>query len=89
MGSPVKTNTPVLERHVDIDALLEEYAWKYFRDMVGIKKSGLENFRAFERDEAEFTIVSSSFQLYIALPDAFLQTLQKILSDVTIMLKIF
>uniref|UniRef100_A0A914ERM3 Uncharacterized protein n=1 Tax=Acrobeloides nanus TaxID=290746 RepID=A0A914ERM3_9BILA len=56
MGSPVKTNTPVLERHVDIDALLEEYAWKYFRDMVGIKKSGLENFRAFERDEAEFTI---------------------------------
>uniref|UniRef100_A0A914C215 Uncharacterized protein n=1 Tax=Acrobeloides nanus TaxID=290746 RepID=A0A914C215_9BILA len=53
MSSLIKSK--VSEKHVDIDALLEEYAWTFFQDNK--KKVDLGNFKTFKkRNEAEFTI---------------------------------
>lgn len=47
---------PDVEKHIDVDFILEDYAWRMFKDMVGIKKAGLETFKHLDRDEAEFVI---------------------------------
>uniref|UniRef100_A0AC34GQZ0 Uncharacterized protein n=1 Tax=Panagrolaimus sp. ES5 TaxID=591445 RepID=A0AC34GQZ0_9BILA len=52
-SKPDKTGT-VIEKHVDVDSMLEDYAWRLFKDMVGIKKGGLDQFRGLDRDEVEF-----------------------------------
>lgn len=57
MASKPQTGT-VVEKHVDVDAMLEDYAWKIFKDMVGIKKAGLDQFRGLDREEVEFVLVS-------------------------------
>lgn len=47
------------ERHLDVEELIEDYAWRMFKDMLGFKKSSsLDSFKHLERDEAQFTIVS-------------------------------
>ncbi|CAD5218780.1 unnamed protein product [Bursaphelenchus okinawaensis] len=58
-----------VDKHVDVDAILEAYAWKTFRDAVGIKKSGLDAFKHLEREEAEFTIDRRRLVLIHGDPD--------------------
>lgn len=61
-ASPFKdrnTKMADAENHVDVDGLLEDYAWRMFKDLLGVKKAGLDNFKHLEKDEAEFVIVSS------------------------------
>lgn len=48
---------PDIDKHIDVDFFLEDYAWRMFKDMIGIKKAGLDAFKHLERDEAEFIIV--------------------------------
>jgi hypothetical protein len=43
--------------HVDVDALIEDYAWRRFKELMSIKGSGLESFKSLEFVEAEFEIV--------------------------------
>lgn len=43
--------------HVDIDALLEDYAWRRFRELLTIKGSGLDAFKALDVTDVEFDIV--------------------------------
>jgi len=56
--SPPLPGAPDLDKHVDIDFLIEDYAWRCFKDQVGIKKAGLDSFKHLERDDVEFIIVS-------------------------------
>lgn len=54
-----------MDRHVDIDALIEDYAWNYFKDMLSLKKaSGLDAFKSLDRADVEFVVVSG----YLSLP---------------------
>lgn len=47
------------ENHVDVDQLIEEYAWRYFKDMISLKRSSnLDSFKHLDREEVEFRIVS-------------------------------
>uniref|UniRef100_A0AC34Q5R0 Uncharacterized protein n=1 Tax=Panagrolaimus sp. JU765 TaxID=591449 RepID=A0AC34Q5R0_9BILA len=46
----------VIEKHVDVDSLFEDYAWKIFNDMRGIKGSGLEQFKGLTKAEVDFDI---------------------------------
>ncbi|KAI1708756.1 clostridium epsilon toxin mosquitocidal toxin MTX2 domain-containing protein [Ditylenchus destructor] len=46
-----------IEKHVDVDELLEDYAWKMFKDLAGLKKtSNLDQFKHMEKEEAAFTL---------------------------------
>lgn len=65
---PDKTGT-VVEKHVDVDSLLEDYAWRLFKDMSGIKKGGLDQFRGLDREDVEFIFVSYN---YLFLPFIFI-----------------
>ncbi|KAI6229315.1 CRE-LIN-24 protein [Aphelenchoides besseyi] len=47
---------PDVEKHVDVDFILEDYAWRMFKDMLGIKKAGVDGFKHLDREEAEFII---------------------------------
>ncbi|TMS39095.1 hypothetical protein L596_005672 [Steinernema carpocapsae] len=40
--------------HVDVDVLVEEYAWRYFKDIQSLKKTRLDEFKNLERDDVEF-----------------------------------
>ncbi|KAK0399821.1 hypothetical protein QR680_003230 [Steinernema hermaphroditum] len=40
--------------HIDVDVLIEEYAWRYFRDIQSLKKTRLDEFKNLERDDVEF-----------------------------------
>ncbi|CAB3410082.1 unnamed protein product [Caenorhabditis bovis] len=42
--------------HVDVDQILEDYAWNQFRDLQTIRKTRLDDFRNLERDDCEFFI---------------------------------
>ena len=57
---PNSTGT-VVEKHVDVDAMLEDYAWRIFKDMAGMKKAGLDQFRGLDREEVEFIFVSDNY----------------------------
>ncbi|KAE9555352.1 hypothetical protein FO519_001434 [Halicephalobus sp. NKZ332] len=50
------TSGAVVEKHVDVDALLEDYAWKYFDDMRSLKGSGMEQFKGLRKEEVDFVI---------------------------------
>jgi len=50
------------ETHVDVDALIEEYVWQRFKDLLTIKGSGLESFKNLELADADFEIVSVCFK---------------------------
>jgi hypothetical protein len=54
-SKPQATGTAV-EKHVDVDAMLEDYAWRIFKDMSGLKKAGLDQFRGLDREEVEFIL---------------------------------
>uniref|UniRef100_A0A1I7YVV8 Ig-like domain-containing protein n=1 Tax=Steinernema glaseri TaxID=37863 RepID=A0A1I7YVV8_9BILA len=43
-----------MTEHVDVDLLIEEYAWRYFRDIQSLKKTRLDEFKNLERDDVEF-----------------------------------
>lgn len=46
-----------MDRHVDIDALIEDYAWNYFKDMLSLRKaSGLDTFKSLDRADVEFVV---------------------------------
>ncbi|KAI1710552.1 clostridium epsilon toxin mosquitocidal toxin MTX2 domain-containing protein [Ditylenchus destructor] len=46
-----------IDKHVDVDELLEDYAWKMFKDLAGLKKtSNLDQFKHMEKEEAAFTL---------------------------------
>lgn len=46
------------EKHINVDELIEDYAWRYFKDALGFKKSSaLDAFKHLEREEAQFNIV--------------------------------
>ncbi|KAE9421417.1 unnamed protein product [Angiostrongylus costaricensis] len=42
--------------HVDVDQILEDYAWSHFKDIQSLRKTRLENFKSVERDDCEFVI---------------------------------
>uniref|UniRef100_A0A915EBF5 Uncharacterized protein n=1 Tax=Ditylenchus dipsaci TaxID=166011 RepID=A0A915EBF5_9BILA len=56
-GPVLPSTAAIIERHVDVDELIEDYAWRMFKDMIGFKKaSNLDGFKHLEKEEAEFTI---------------------------------
>lgn len=46
-----------MSNHVDVDQLLEDYAWSHFKDLQSLRKTRLEDFRSLEKDDCEFTVV--------------------------------
>ncbi|CAI4231903.1 unnamed protein product [Auanema sp. JU1783] len=42
--------------HLDVDQILEDYAWKDFRDIQSVKKTRLDDFKNLDRDDCEFVI---------------------------------
>ncbi|CAD5226746.1 unnamed protein product [Bursaphelenchus xylophilus] len=58
-----------IDKHVDVDSILENYAWRMFKDSLGFKKSGLETFKHLEREEAEFIIDRRRLALFHGDPD--------------------
>ncbi|CAI5449579.1 unnamed protein product [Caenorhabditis angaria] len=42
--------------HVDVDQILEDYAWTQFKDLQSLRKTRLDEFRNLERDDCEFII---------------------------------
>uniref|UniRef100_A0A0N5AY10 Uncharacterized protein n=1 Tax=Syphacia muris TaxID=451379 RepID=A0A0N5AY10_9BILA len=51
------TTTMAQQNHVDVDALIEDYAWRYFRDIQSLKRTRLEEFKNLEREDVEFILV--------------------------------
>lgn len=45
------------EKHINVDELIEDYAWKFFKDALGIKKFALDAFKHLEKQEVQFNIV--------------------------------
>ncbi|KAI6189022.1 CRE-LIN-24 protein [Aphelenchoides besseyi] len=60
---------PDVEKHVDVDFILEDYAWRMFRDMLGIKKAGVDGFKHLDREEAEFIINRKRLILHHSDPE--------------------
>ncbi|VDL82615.1 unnamed protein product [Nippostrongylus brasiliensis] len=50
--------------HVDVDQLLEDYAWSHFKDIQSLRKTRLDDFKSLERDDCEFIIVSESSVMF-------------------------
>lgn len=46
------------QNHVDVDALLEDYAWRHFKDIQSLRKTRLEDFKNLEKEDVEFVLVS-------------------------------
>ncbi|CAJ0602356.1 unnamed protein product [Cylicocyclus nassatus] len=42
--------------HVDVDQLLEDYAWSHFKDIQSLRRTRLDEFKSLERDDCEFII---------------------------------
>uniref|UniRef100_A0A8R1V6S4 Uncharacterized protein n=1 Tax=Pristionchus pacificus TaxID=54126 RepID=A0A8R1V6S4_PRIPA len=42
--------------HVDIDGLLEDYAWNQFKDIQSLRKTRLDEFKSLEKDDVEFCV---------------------------------
>uniref|UniRef100_A0A914IC02 Uncharacterized protein n=1 Tax=Globodera rostochiensis TaxID=31243 RepID=A0A914IC02_GLORO len=76
-STPTRTMTPpppdassgVSATHVDVDSLLEDYAWRRFREAQGIKGSGLDAFRSLDRADVEFDFNRRKLILSHAQPD--------------------
>ncbi|KAI6171448.1 hypothetical protein M3Y97_01045700 [Aphelenchoides bicaudatus] len=68
MAPPV-AGAPDMDKHVDVDYLIEDYAWRFFKDQVGIKKAGLDSFKHLEREDAEFIINRKRLILVHADPE--------------------
>lgn len=54
--------------HVDIDALLEDYAWRRFKELQTIKGTGLESFKSLDFADVEFDINRKKLVLVHAQP---------------------
>ncbi|KHN83621.1 hypothetical protein Tcan_02773 [Toxocara canis] len=44
------------QNHVDVDALLEDYAWRHFKDIQSLRKTRLDDFKNLEREDVEFVL---------------------------------
>ncbi|CAI2350764.1 unnamed protein product [Caenorhabditis sp. 36 PRJEB53466] len=42
--------------HVDVDQILEDYAWHQFQDVQSLRKTRIDDFRGIDRDDCEFVI---------------------------------
>uniref|UniRef100_A0A0K0E6W4 Glycosyl hydrolase family 38 C-terminal domain-containing protein n=1 Tax=Strongyloides stercoralis TaxID=6248 RepID=A0A0K0E6W4_STRER len=42
--------------HLDVDQMLEDYAWQFFKDMQSIKKTKQDQYRDLEKGDVEFCI---------------------------------
>lgn len=51
-----------MSNHVDVDQLLEDYAWSQFKDLQSLKKTRLDDFRGLDKEDVEFIIVSLLFK---------------------------
>nr|CAD2167254.1 unnamed protein product [Meloidogyne enterolobii] len=66
---PSVGGTSTCETHVDVDALIEEYVWQRFKDLLTIKGSGLESFKNLELADADFEINRKKLILVHAQPN--------------------
>uniref|UniRef100_A0A914V6Q1 Uncharacterized protein n=1 Tax=Plectus sambesii TaxID=2011161 RepID=A0A914V6Q1_9BILA len=48
-------------KHVDIAVILEDYAWRFFKDIQSIRKTRNDDFRNLEREDVEFEVVRNGF----------------------------
>uniref|UniRef100_A0A1I7WMG1 Palmitoyltransferase n=1 Tax=Heterorhabditis bacteriophora TaxID=37862 RepID=A0A1I7WMG1_HETBA len=46
----------VIMNHIDVDQLLEDYAWTHFKDIQSLRKTRLDDFKSLEKDDCEFVI---------------------------------
>ncbi|KAM3724426.1 Pesticidal crystal protein Cry15Aa [Dirofilaria immitis] len=44
------------ESHIDIDSLLEDYAWRHFKDIQSLRKTRLDDFKSLEKEDVEFVL---------------------------------
>uniref|UniRef100_A0A915AG52 Vitellogenin n=1 Tax=Parascaris univalens TaxID=6257 RepID=A0A915AG52_PARUN len=51
-----QSRAAMAQNHVDVDALLEDYAWKHFRDIQSLRKTRLDDFKNLEREDVEFVL---------------------------------
>lgn len=56
---PIAPSGGASAAHVDVDALVEDYAWRRFKELQTVKGTGLESFKHLEIADVEFDIVSS------------------------------
>ncbi|CAD6191271.1 unnamed protein product [Caenorhabditis auriculariae] len=42
--------------HVDVDQVLEDYAWHQFKDLQSLRKTRLDDFKTLDKDDCEFVI---------------------------------
>lgn len=66
--SPGGVPTGAVASHVDIDALIEEYAWRRFKDLLSIKGSGLDSFKNLDYADVEFDINRKKLVMVHAQP---------------------
>lgn len=52
-----QSRSAMAQNHVDVDALLEDYAWKHFKDIQSLRKTRLDDFKNLEREDVEFVLV--------------------------------
>ncbi|PIO69929.1 hypothetical protein TELCIR_08241, partial [Teladorsagia circumcincta] len=51
-----RPNSKRTMNHVDVDQLLEDYAWAHFKDIQSLRRTRLDDFKSLERDDCEFII---------------------------------
>lgn len=49
------------QSHIDIDSLLEDYAWRHFKDIQSLRKTRLDDFKSLEKEDVEFILVCFQF----------------------------
>ncbi|CAJ0933091.1 unnamed protein product, partial [Mesorhabditis belari] len=56
-SSPSKSpSSQMAFNHVDVETILEDYAWAQFKDVQSLRKTRLEDFKGIEKDDVEFVV---------------------------------
>lgn len=63
-GAVRQSRSAMAQNHVDVDALLEDYAWKHFKDIQSLRKTRLDDFKNLEREDVEFVLVCEQLFLF-------------------------
>ncbi|CAJ0587567.1 unnamed protein product, partial [Mesorhabditis spiculigera] len=83
-ASPIPTGTPLaLQKespsratgsqmafnHVDVEQIMEDYAWAQYKDIQSLKKTRLDEFRGLDKDDIEFVVNRKALVIVHEDPD--------------------
>uniref|UniRef100_A0A0M3HVQ7 Centrosomal protein of 44 kDa n=1 Tax=Ascaris lumbricoides TaxID=6252 RepID=A0A0M3HVQ7_ASCLU len=67
-----QSRSAMAQNHVDVDALLEDYAWKHFKDIQSLRKTRLDDFKNLEREDVEFVLDRFASKTFGTIVDSLL-----------------